>query len=119
MKIYPACFTPLEREHLASLATALRSVATHELTQHLAAILDQWASAPVGHELDTATLDQSAEQVTAAWNKMRGAEQQAHWAEFYAASECRYAARGAGMRAPQSFSENVADAARALSAAQR
>jgi len=119
MKIYPARFTDQEREYLASLATALRSVATHELTNQLAATLDQWASAPAGCELDTATLDQSAEQVTALWNKMSGATQQIYWAEFYAASECRFAARGMGMRAPQSFSDNVADARRALSAAQR
>lgn len=117
MKIYTDRITAQEREYLANLATALRSIASHELTRQLAATLEQWATVPAGRELDTATLDQSAEQVNAVWEKMNAADQQAHRTEFFAASECRYAARGLGMRAPESFSDNVADATRALSAA--
>lgn len=118
MKIYPARFSTPERQELARLATGLRDVATHELTRQLAATLDQWATAAPGRDLDTAALDQSAESMNAAWLKMNGRDKAATKSEFRAADECRFAARGAGMGARQSFSENVADADRALSAAQ-
>jgi hypothetical protein len=117
MKIYTDRITLLEREHLTSLAVALRSIAAHELSRQLAATLDQWANTPAGQVLDTATLNQSAEQAQATWDRMSSHEQHTYRAEFFAASECRFAARGVGMRAPLSFSDNVADANRALNAA--
>lgn len=118
MKIYADRMSAQERQDLAELASGLRRIAAHELTRQLAATLDEWATAPAGREFDTATLDQSGQQMEAAQRSMSGRDQQAYRAEFFAASECRFAARGAGMKAPQSFRDNVADAARALSAAQ-
>jgi hypothetical protein len=119
MKIYTNRISTNEREALALLATRLRDVSSHELSYQLAATLDQWATAAPGGELSTATLDASAEQMKAAWEQMAGRVQVIFQLEFNAASECRFAARGAGMGAPQSFSDNVADAHLALSAAQR
>lgn len=118
MIIYTARITHPERQALTTLATTLRELAGHELTTQLATILEQWATAPAGRELHTGALDGWQQKQQAAWDKMSKAMRQQYGAEFKAAGECCYAARGAGMKAPQSFSENVADATRALSAAQ-
>jgi hypothetical protein len=119
MKIYADRMSAQERQDLAELASGLRRIATHELTHQLVTTLDQWASAPAGREFDTATLDHSGQLMEAAQRNMNSHDQHTHRAEFFAASECRFAARGAGMKSPLSFRDNVADAVRALSLVQR
>lgn len=114
MLVYTSRLTDHERQALAQLATGLRSIAWHALTGQLADVLDQWAQALPGRTLDTATLDQQAQQQSAAWQRMDGYDQSVCEARFRAMRECTFAARTAGQGMPESFTGNLADATRAL-----
>jgi hypothetical protein len=117
MKINTDRITKKEREALATMAAGLRKIALHTRTSQLAGILDQWAKAPAGMQLDTAALDAVLEQVKSILEKMNRGDKAIYKAEFHALEECAFAARGAGMGAPESFSDNLADATSALRAA--
>ncbi len=116
--IIPATrITETERMGLRMMALNLR-FATHKTTKDLACLLNTVSRYEAGQSFDTEALDMNADAAEVVWQNAFGREQALLLSEFHAAKECRFAARSIGANSPETFAENLADAAKALLVAQ-